>query len=298
MPSLMFALSIVNAKKTYQQTTALRGVSLDIQAGEFFGLLGPNGAGKTTLISSIVGLCRLTEGQISVFGHDVRQDYLQARRLVGYSPQEINLDRFFSIKKILFYQAGFFGVPRKNRSDLVDRLLTQFKLTDKAHQQYYRLSGGMQRRVLMAKALVGSPKILILDEPTAGVDVEQRHELWGFLKNLNRDGTTIILTTHYIDEAESLCQRIGIIHQGQIREVGLPAALISKYCHSHLRVTWKQEGQESVLTESFKGQDMAALLSELEKKRQQNPSLTLVDVVIDRGNLEQAFLKVTGENIA
>lgn len=253
----MSAISIVNAKKSYGALQALKGIHLEIKKGDFFGLLGPNGAGKTTLISSIVGLCRLSEGKIRVLGHDVEQDYLKSRRIVGYSPQEVNLDRFFSIRKILTFQAGFFGIPRSQRKQLIDRLLTQFRLEDKANQPYYRLSGGMQKRVLIAKALVGNPQILILDEPTAGVDVEQRFELWHFLRGLNRDGTTIILTTHYIDEAEELCQRVGIIHLGEIRELGTPQALIEKYC---------------------------------EKK--------IIPDHVERGTLEDVFLKVTGAKIS
>ncbi len=252
----MSAISIVNVKKSFGSLLALKGINLEIKEGEFFGLLGPNGAGKTTLISSIVGLCRLSEGKIGVLGHDVERQYLQSRRLVGYSPQEVNLDRFFSIRKILTFQAGFFGVRRSDRKQLIDRLLNQFRLEDKANQPYYRLSGGMQKRVLIAKALVGNPKILILDEPTAGVDVEQRLELWNFLRGLNRDGTTIILTTHYIDEAEELCQQVGIIHLGEIRELGTPAELIDRYC---------------------------------EKK--------IIPDHVERGTLEEVFLKVTGAKI-
>ncbi len=226
----MSAITIVNAKKYYGTLEALKGINLQIAKGEFFGLLGPNGAGKTTLISAIVGLCRLTEGHIEVYGHHVRQDFMEARRLIGYAPQEVNLDRFFSIKKILTFQAGFFGLSKKDQKSTVEQLLAQFHLEEKASMPYYRLSGGMQKRVLVAKALVGKPKVLILDEPTAGVDVEQRFELWKYLRALNRDGTTMILTTHYIDEAEELCQRVGIIHQGEIRELGTPDMLIDKYC--------------------------------------------------------------------
>ncbi len=225
----MSAISIVNAKKSYAHLQALKGINLEIEEGEFFGLLGPNGAGKTTLISSIVGLCRF-EGTIKVHGYDVKKDFIKAHALVGYAPQDVNLDRFFSIKKILKFQAGFFGIPHTKRDEIIDRLLHQFRLEEKADSPYYRLSGGMQKRVLIAKAMVGSPRVLILDEPTAGVDVEQRFELWSFLKNLNADGTTIILTTHYIDEAQELCQRIGIINQGEVKELGTTDSLIDKYC--------------------------------------------------------------------
>lgn len=232
----MPALSIVNAKKNYGPVAALKGINLEVKKGEFFGLLGPNGAGKTTLIRSIVGLTMLDCGTIGVFGHDVRKDYLKTRALIGFSPQEVNLDRFFSIKKILLYQAGFFGLKKPRQKEIVESLLHQFRLEEKADLPYYRLSGGMQKRVLIAKAMVGLPKVLILDEPTAGVDVEQRHELWSYLRGLNKEGTTIILTTHYIDEAEELCKRIAIIHLGEIREDGSPEALMKKYCEEKVIV--------------------------------------------------------------
>ncbi|MDO8519815.1 MAG: ABC transporter ATP-binding protein [Deltaproteobacteria bacterium] len=226
----MSALSIVNAKKSFGPVAALKGINLEIPRGEFFGLLGPNGAGKTTLIRSIVGLALLDSGSISVYGNDVRKDFLKTRSLIGYSPQEVNLDRFFSIRKILLYQAGFFGAKKARQKEIVDKLLHQFRLEEKANSPYYRLSGGMQKRLLIAKAMVGLPKVLILDEPTAGVDVEQRHELWNYLRGLNKEGTTILLTTHYIDEAEELCNRISIIHLGEIREDGSPQDLMKKYC--------------------------------------------------------------------
>jgi len=293
----MSTLSIVNAKKAYQSFWALKGIDLEIRQGEFFGLLGPNGAGKTTLISSIVGLCRLSEGSICVAGHDVTKDYLKARSLVGYSPQEVNLDRFFSIRKILTYQAGYFGVPRAERKTLVERLLIQFKLLEKADSPYYRLSGGMQRRVLIAKALVGSPKILILDEPTAGVDVEQRHELWQFLRNLNRDGTTIILTTHYIDEAEELCERIGIINHGEIKQLGTPTDLIHQYCHVQIHATMKLPNEKTEKI-TLEGSNIPDALQKLENLKKQKADAAIVDLSIDRGNLEEVFLKVTGERMA
>lgn len=227
----MVALSIVNAKKTYKPDfRALKGINLTIPRGEFFGLLGPNGAGKTTLIQSIVGLCRLTSGDIVVEGFDTKTDSLNAKKVIGYAPQDVNLDRFFTIRHILIYQAGFYGFSRSESRKLADQMLAQFDLTEKSNVPYYRLSGGMQKRLLIAKAVISNPKILILDEPTAGVDVKQRHDLWKYLKKLHQAGTTIILTTHYIDEAEELCERVAIIHQGEIREMGSPEALINRYC--------------------------------------------------------------------
>lgn len=306
----MSALEITQAHKSYKTVEALRGVDLSVSKGEFFGLLGPNGAGKTTLIQCIVGLCRLSGGTIQVFGKDVVTDYLAVRRLVGYSPQEVNLDRFFSIRKILEYQAGFFGASRAQQKTIVERLLSQFRLSEKGNEPYYKLSGGMQKRVLICKALVSDPKLLILDEPTAGVDVEQRHELWDYLRKLNQDGTTIILTTHYIDEAEALCERIGIINLGEIRELGSPQALIQKYCKTTVKITanhpvnanWfmnepfndlKVQGVEVSATAARAGlltQQMLAVILKQDKMR-------VDDISVNKGSLEDVFLHVTGEKL-
>lgn len=298
----MATLNIVNAKKNYGSLWALKGIDLVVNSGEFFGLLGPNGAGKTTLIQSIVGLCRLNEGKILIDGHDVRSERGEALKLIGYSPQDVNLDRFFPIKKILFYQAGFYGIVGSKAYERVDELLEQFKLKDKADLPYYRLSGGMQKRLLVAKAMVGYPRVLILDEPTAGVDVEQRHELWEYLKNLNNSGTTIILTTHYIDEAETLCERIAFIHSGLIRETGTPESLINSYCEK--RVLLQLEGDiKSVQLDGFswddekksyvgRGSDTASLIKSVYMGLSGQPNLKIKDLVIDRGNLEDVFLKV------
>ncbi len=212
----MLALKIDGLVKRYGDFTAVDGISFDVPAGEFFGLLGPNGAGKTTTINSIVGLSTLTAGSIELFGLDVTSDWRAARRTVGLSPQEYNFDRYLNIRDILIYQAGYYGMRGKAVADRADDLLERFDLTSKAKQVYTRLSGGMKRRLTIARAMMHQPRLLILDEPTAGVDVELRLELWSFLKQLNADGTTIILTTHYLEEAEELCARIGIIEAGKI----------------------------------------------------------------------------------
>ncbi len=212
----MLALKIDRLVKRYGDFTAVNDISFDVPEGEFFGLLGPNGAGKTTTINSIVGLSRLTSGSIHLFGLDVTTDWRAARRMVGLSPQEYNFDRYLNIRDLLIYQAGYYGFHGKAVEDRADELLEQFDLTSKAKQIYTRLSGGMKRRLTIARALMHRPRLLILDEPTAGVDVELRLELWSFLRQLNRDGTTIILTTHYLEEAEELCARIGIIETGRI----------------------------------------------------------------------------------
>ncbi|MBI1909600.1 MAG: ABC transporter ATP-binding protein [Deltaproteobacteria bacterium] len=230
------AIAIHGLKKNYRQVEALRGIDLEIPAGEFFGLLGPNGAGKTTLIKAIVGLVHPTKGTLRVFTHDLPKNHLQAKRLIGLSPQEPNIDRYFTVRRSLEFQAGFYGIDRKERRKRADQLMAQFGIADKANEEYWKLSGGLQKRVLVARSLITSPKILILDEPTAGVDVEQRHELWRHLKSLNKDGTTILLTTHYIDEAEELCGRVAIMNRGDIVEMGEPKALIKKYCREQVKV--------------------------------------------------------------
>jgi ABC-2 type transport system ATP-binding protein len=212
----MLALSITGLVKRYGSFTAVDGISFDVPEGEFFGLLGPNGAGKTTTINSIVGLSRITSGSIKLFGLDVTTDWRATRRLVGLAPQEYNFDRYLNIRDILIFQAGYYGLRGKAIEARADELLERFGLTSKAKQVYTRLSGGMKRRLTIARALMFEPRLLILDEPTAGVDVELRLELWAFLRELNREGMTIILTTHYLEEAEELCSRIGIIEAGKL----------------------------------------------------------------------------------
>lgn len=211
-----YAIEIAHLVKRYGDFTAVDDVSLRVAAGDFFGFLGPNGAGKTTTISAIVGLARLTSGSIRIFGHDVERDWRAARRLVGIAPQEYNFDRYLSIRDVLIFQAGYFGLPPKQVRERADMLLERFGLAAKAKQEYTRLSGGMKRRLTLARALVHSPKLLILDEPTSGVDVELRLELWSLLRSLNADGMTIFLTTHYLEEAEALCRNIGIIRGGRL----------------------------------------------------------------------------------
>lgn len=187
-----------------------------MDAGDFFGFLGPNGAGKTTTINAIVGLARLSSGSIKIHGYDNHTQWREARRLVGLAPQEYNFDRYLSIRDVLIYQAGYFGLKPREVAGRADALLEQFGLASKARQEYTKLSGGMKRRLTLARALIHSPKLLILDEPTAGVDVELRLELWDLLRRLNHGGMTIFLTTHYLEEAETLCRNIGIIRSGKL----------------------------------------------------------------------------------
>ncbi len=192
------------------------GVSLQVKAGDFFGFLGPNGAGKTTTINSIVGLARLNGGSIRVFGYDNLTQWRDARRFIGLAPQEYNFDRYLSIRDILIYQAGYFGIRARDVSERADMLLERFGLASKSKLDYLKLSGGQKRRLTLARALINSPQLLILDEPTAGVDVELRLELWELLQQLNREGMTIFLTTHYLEEAERLCRDVGIIRAGKL----------------------------------------------------------------------------------
>ncbi len=222
------AISIEHLTKYYRRFKALEDVSLQVQAGEFFGFLGPNGAGKTTTISVITGLANYQSGSVKVFGHDVKDEYRQTRASIGLVPQEFNFDPFLSAEQILVFEGGYFGIPPKEARARARELLEFFEIWEKRGEGYKRLSGGMKRRLLIARALMHRPKILILDEPTAGVDLELRYTLWEFLRKLNREGTTIVLTTHYIEEAERLCGRIGVIHQGKIVALDSTETLIRK----------------------------------------------------------------------
>ena len=214
-------------RKSYGALTALDGVDLDVLEGEIFGLLGPNGAGKTTLISIVAGLARATSGTATVLGHDVVKDYRFTRRAIGLVPQEVNFDPFFSVEEALRFQAGYFGV-RLAEPRLVE-ILTNLDLLQKRKANARTLSGGMKRRLLIAKALVHEPKVLFLDEPTAGVDVELRRALWRYVEDLRRRGTTVVLTTHYLEEAEALADRIGVIDRGRLLLVEGKAALLERH---------------------------------------------------------------------
>ncbi|MDO4433648.1 MAG: ABC transporter ATP-binding protein [Alysiella sp.] len=212
---MTFALRVQNAQKTYAGGfVALKGIDFDVAQGEFFALLGPNGAGKTTLISAISGLNCLTGGKIEVMGYDVEKDPYHARLNLGLVPQELVFDPFFSVREVLRIQSGYFGI--RHNDDWIDEMLHHLGLSDKADSNMRHLSGGMKRRVMVAQALVHRPPLLILDEPTAGVDVELRHSLWTFMQSLNQQGHTIILTTHYLEEAEQYCHRIAVMKQGKL----------------------------------------------------------------------------------
>ena len=226
----MKALAIDNLEKRYPTgVEALRGVSLDIEEGEFFGLLGPNGAGKSTLIHCTTGLAQPTGGSIEIFGHDAIANYADARQAVGLAPQEPNVDWFLTVEETLDYHAGYFGMPKRERRERAKELLETFSLTEKRDERTRTLSGGMKRRLILARAVMHRPQLLILDEPTAGVDVELRLELWHYVQKINQEGTTILLTTHYLEEAEQLCDRIAFIADGQIVAEGTSEDLAARF---------------------------------------------------------------------
>jgi len=229
------ALEIADLVKRYPTgTEALRDVSLNIETGEFFGLLGPNGAGKSTLIYCSTGLAQPTSGSIRIFGNDAIDHYEEARLAVGLAPQDLNLDWFLTAEETLDYHGGYFGMPKRERRERTKELLDTFSLTEKRDDRTQTLSGGMKRRLILARALMHRPRLLILDEPTAGVDVELRLELWRYVQQINEEGTTILLTTHYLEEAERLCDRIAFISDGQIVAQGTSAELASEYGVSSL----------------------------------------------------------------
>ena len=224
------ALQITELVKRYPTgTEALKGVSLDIAPGEFFGLLGPNGAGKSTLIHCTTGLAQPTSGDVRIFGHDAIDHYKEARIAVGLAPQELNIDWFLTVEETLDYHGGYFGMPKRERRERTKELLAEFSLTEKRHDRTRTLSGGMKRRLILARALMHRPRLLILDEPTAGVDVELRLELWHYVQRINGEGTTILLTTHYLEEAEQLCNRIAFINHGEIVATGTSGDLAETY---------------------------------------------------------------------
>lgn len=233
----MSAISFQQVCKTYAGTKgslqALKSVSFSVEPGEFFALLGPNGAGKTTLISILAGLTRASSGNISVMGHNVQTDYAQARRALGVVPQELVFDPFFTVREALQFQSGYFGI--RHNDDWIDELLQGLGLADKANANMRQLSGGMKRRVLVAQALVHRPPVIVLDEPTAGVDVELRQTLWKFISRLNKQGNTVLLTTHYLEEAEALCSRVALLKQGELIALDKTTDLLAKASSNVLR---------------------------------------------------------------
>jgi len=275
---------------------ALDQVSFDVEEGEFFGLLGPNGAGKTTLISTLAGLSRPTTGRVLVHGHDVQTDYAAARRLLGVVPQELVFDPFFTVRESLRIQSGYFGV--RHNEAWIDELLDSLGLTDKANANMRQLSGGMKRRVLVAQALVHRPPVIVLDEPTAGVDVELRQTLWQFVSRLNREGHTVLLTTHYLEEAEALCGRIGMLKQGRLVALDRTSALLAGRAGTMLRFKTDSAlpaelGASARVTGrivQIKAHDAAGVEQLLARLR--GAGVKIEDLEIGRADLEDVFLEI------
>ncbi len=281
---------------------ALQDVSLDIEAGEFFGLLGPNGAGKTTLITILAGLTRASSGQVRVLGHDVQTEYQAARRALGVVPQELVFDPFFTVREALRFQSGYFGLRRNDA--WIDELLAGLGLADKASSNMRQLSGGMKRRVLVAQALVHKPAVIVLDEPTAGVDVELRQTLWRFISNLNRQGSTVLLTTHYLEEAEALCQRIAMLNHGQVVALDRTSELLRRATSNVLRFKTDDALPPAVqaiarVTGRVVQVPVAdALAVERILAAVRESGARIDDVDIQKADLEDVFLDIIGGNNA
>jgi ABC-2 type transport system ATP-binding protein len=292
------AIEIRNVEKSYGALRALAGVSLEVAQGEFFGLLGPNGAGKTTLISIIAGLARADAGSVAVMGADVVKEYRDARRRLGVVPQELVFDPFFSVRETLRFQSGYFGI---RRNDVwIDEIMHHLDLTSKADANMRSLSGGMKRRVLVAQALVHKPPVIVLDEPTAGVDVELRQGLWQFISRLNRDGHTIVLTTHYLEEAEQLCNRIALLKAGRVVALDSTRNLLANFSGLYLRLRLDGETRPAVLADrevahvrarfTLRLRDHAELGEVLLKLRDAGVAIKEFD--LQPPDLEEVFMRV------
>ncbi len=293
---MVAAIEIRGVKKAYKDVHALKGIDLEIPKGSFFGLLGPNGAGKTTLIHCICGLTEPTKGKIVVVGHDNKQEYRAARRAIGLSQQELQMDPFFSVHDLLVYQAGYFGIPADEAEKRTKKLLKRFGITSLAKRTPREISGGQKRRVELAKALIHGPEILILDEPTAGLDVETRQELWEQIRGLNDDGLTVLLTTHYIEEAQELCDTVAIINDGTILHVEKKTALLDRFARKTITATYAKKPkavkgatrEDKTLTVQIEpGQDESAVIKELQNAGE------LVGIDTRRQSLEEVFLRLT-----
>jgi len=290
------AVEIVNVARRFGTIQALAGVDLAVEAGEFFGLLGPNGAGKTTLISILAGLTRADAGAARVLGHDVVEDYRNARRLLGVVPQELVFDPFFSVRETLEIQSGYFGI--RDNDDWIDEILHHLDLTARANANMRALSGGMKRRVLIGQALVHKPPVIVLDEPTAGVDVELRQSLWAFIRKLNRDGHTIILTTHYLEEAEALCGRIAMLKSGKVVALDTKRNLLSSFAGLTVRLTADllPEAWHSRVVREQDGTYLLSLASYAELERLlaalRESSATIAELSLQEADLEQVFLRI------
>ena len=302
------AIDIKGLTKSYGELKALNGVNISIKKGEFFGLLGPNGAGKTTTINILTGLVFKERGSTKVFGKDTIKDFRYTRSKIGIAAQEFSVDWFFPIEKLLFFQAGYYGIKPKDAKPLVDSLLNRLGLNSKRNSRLRQLSGGMKRRFQIAKALVHDPEILILDEPTAGVDVELRRDLWKYLQDLHSRGKTILLTTHYIEEAELLCENVAIIDNGKILKMGAPKELTRELGEAGITVVlenlnglnkkdlenYKYTNDKNRLHFSVKDPD-----EELPKiiRVLSNAGLHIQKIESNKSSLEDVFLNLTGKGI-
>jgi ABC-2 type transport system ATP-binding protein len=295
------AIKINNIHKQFGTLNALNGIDLHIQQGEFFGLLGPNGAGKSTLINLMAGLLKPTKGNIAIMGHDTINAYQAARMSLGVVPQELVFDPFFNVREMLRFQAGYFGRGKENDA-WVDEIIEELGLTDKAHTNMRKLSGGMKRRALIAQALVHKPPVIVLDEPTAGVDVELRQILWEFIKKLNREGHTIILTTHYLEEAETLCERVAMMKDGKIVALDTTANLLSKLPGKNLRLSLGGASLPAALLPMLKNGEngiFTLALTELNQVEFALSELRKANVKVDdmqllEADLEDVFMSLVG----
>jgi len=301
------AIKINKLFKSYDDVKAVQGLDLEINKGEFYGLLGPNGAGKSTTINSITSLVKPSDGNIEIFGKNIENDFRFARSQVGIAQQEVSTDWFFPLEQLLYFQAGFYGVSRSLAKERIEYLLEKLGLSKHRTKKMRELSGGMKRRLQIAKALVHDPEIIILDEPTAGVDVELRHDLWLYLQELHKDGKTILLTTHYIDEAELLCERVGIIDKGKLIVEDTVSNLKKTVKNSSIEIQLKDNNNDlSFLSEYDYKIDNNSLKIFTDTPNLELPSIILKfskknikieDIHIPQTSLEDVFLDLTGRKI-
>lgn len=303
----MNALSVQNLTKVYRNgITALKGINLEVAKGDFFALLGQNGAGKSTTISIICSLVNKTSGKISVFGYDTDIELAKAKSLIGVVPQELNFNSFEKISHILINQAGYYGIPKHIAVHRMEKYLKEMGLWHMHNQPAIRLSGGMKRRLMIARALMNEPKLLILDEPTAGVDIELRHSLWNFLTKLNQEGTTIILTTHYLEEAERLCKNVAIIDHGEIIEHATMKSLIGRLNSQTLLLDTNQMLPEKLLLDDYAHRLTDDSTLEIEIKNTQSVNdlfallsqqgVTISSIRNKTNRLEELFIRLINEN--
>jgi ABC-2 type transport system ATP-binding protein len=302
------AIKIINLFKSYESVKAVNGIDLEIKKGEFYGLLGPNGAGKSTTINSITSLVKPSNGSIEIFGKNIEEDFRFARSKVGIAHQEVSQDWFFPIEQLLYFQAGFYGILRNDSKERIEYLLNKLGLFKHRSKKMRELSGGMKRRLQIAKALVHDPDIIILDEPTAGVDVELRHDLWSYLQELHSEGKTILLTTHYIDEAELLCEKVGIIDKGKLIVEDSVDNLKKMVKNSSIEIQLKDilERKPQFLNDYEHNIDDKKIHIITDKPNMELPSIILKfsekaikieDIHIPQTSLEDVFLDLTGRKI-